>query len=83
MEDTKISAPVENGEQPSQDRRPTGNPNYEPRGSRAAARPGDRKYGDRKGRPGERRGGRGGFVPPCGPVLYRGFGPRGQGGFPL
>ena len=61
MEDTKISAPVENGEQPSQDRRPTGNPNYEPRGSRAAARPGDRKYGDRKGRPGERRGGRGGF----------------------
>lgn len=39
----------------------TGNRNYEPHGSYSAARPGDRKFGDRKGRPGERRGGRGGF----------------------
>lgn len=39
----------------------TGNPGYEPHGSRYAERPGSRKYGDRKGRPGERRGGRGGF----------------------
>lgn len=33
----------------------------EPHGSLSAGRPGDRKFGDRKGRPGERRGGRGGF----------------------
>ncbi len=39
----------------------TGNRNYEPHGSYGAGRPGDRKYGDHKGRPGERRGGRGGF----------------------
>ncbi len=36
----------------------TGN---EPHGSASAPRPGDRKYGNRKGRPSERRGGRGGF----------------------
>jgi small subunit ribosomal protein S5 len=29
--------------------------------ARSAGRPGDRKFGDHKGRPGERRGGRGGF----------------------
>lgn len=34
---------------------------YEPHGSAAAPRPGDRKFGSRKGRPSERRGGRGGF----------------------
>lgn len=34
---------------------------YEPHGSASAARPGDRKYGNRKGRPQERRGGRGGY----------------------
>ena len=34
---------------------------YEPHGSYSAGRPGDRKYGDHKGRPGERRGGRGGY----------------------
>lgn len=39
----------------------TGNPGYEPHGGRSAGRPGDRKFGDRKGRPSERRGGRGGF----------------------
>ena len=41
--------------------RPSGNPSYEPHGSKSAGRPGDRKFGDHKGRPGERRGGRGGF----------------------
>jgi small subunit ribosomal protein S5 len=34
---------------------------YEPHGSVSAARPGDRKFGNHKGRPSERRGGRGGF----------------------
>ena len=34
---------------------------YEPHGSASAPRPGDRKAGDHKGRPSERRGGRGGF----------------------
>jgi len=34
---------------------------YEPHGSMSAPRPGDRKAGDHKGRPSERRGGRGGF----------------------
>jgi small subunit ribosomal protein S5 len=38
-----------------------GNPGYEPHGNRSAARPGDRKFGGHNGRPGERRGGRGGF----------------------
>lgn len=39
----------------------SGNPHYEPHGSASSSRPGDRKFGDHKGRPGERRGGRGGF----------------------
>ncbi len=34
---------------------------FEPHGSASAPRPGDRKAGDHKGRPSERRGGRGGF----------------------
>jgi len=34
---------------------------YEPHGSVSAPRPGDRKYGDHKGKPSERRNGRGGF----------------------
>ena len=34
---------------------------YEPHGSQAAPRPGDRKDGSHRGRPSERRGGRGGF----------------------
>jgi len=33
----------------------------EPHGSQSSTRPGDRKFGDHKGRPSERRGGRGGF----------------------
>ena len=37
------------------------NAGVEPHGSASAPRPGDRKYGNRKGRPSERRGGRGGF----------------------
>ena len=41
--------------------RPAGQHAFEPHGSQSAARPGDRKFGDHKGRPGERRGGRGGF----------------------
>lgn len=49
---------IEGGEE---NRRPTGNPDYEPHGARSSARPGDRKFGDHKGRPSERRGGRGGF----------------------
>lgn len=49
------ATPVEAAETPA----PRGG--YEPHGSQAAPRPGDRKYGDRKGRPSERRGGRGGF----------------------
>jgi small subunit ribosomal protein S5 len=41
--------------------RPAGQHSFEPHGSQSAGRPGDRKFGDHKGRPGERRGGRGGF----------------------
>jgi len=40
---------------------PSGNPRFEPHGSASSSRPGDRKFGDHKGRPGERRNGRGGF----------------------
>jgi small subunit ribosomal protein S5 len=43
------------------DPKKSGNPHYEPHGSYSSGRPGDRKFGDHKGRPGERRGGRGGF----------------------
>lgn len=46
---------------PEEGKRPTGNPGYEPHGSRSSERPGSRKYGNRKGKPGERRGGRSGF----------------------
>lgn len=38
----------------------TGNPEYEAQGSASAPRPGDRKYGNHRGKPSERRGGRGG-----------------------
>lgn len=41
--------------------RPTGNPNREPHGSMSAPRNGDRKNPNHRGRPTERRGGRGGF----------------------
>jgi small subunit ribosomal protein S5 len=37
------------------------NVTVEPHGSASAPRPGDRKYGNHKGRPSERRNGRGGF----------------------
>lgn len=68
MEETKIAAtavkteakptstPNENAPKGT-----NGNPSYEPHGSKSASRPGDRKFGDHRGRPGERRGGRGGF----------------------
>ena len=60
MEENKtVNAAVE--EKPAAQKNPTGNPQYEPRGSRGSERPGSRKFGNRRGKPGERRGGRGGF----------------------
>lgn len=53
-EETKITAPVAE-EKPAEPR------GYEPHGSASAPRPGDRKDGSHRGRPSERRGGRGGF----------------------
>lgn len=66
MEENKVvaSAPEAAQKENTQKPRRSGNPQYEPHGSLSASRPGDRKYGDRKGRPGERRGGRGGFRRP-------------------
>ena len=59
MEETKKeAAPAAKTEEKA---RPTGNPVYEPHGSVRSERPGSRKFGDRRGRPGERRGGRGGY----------------------
>lgn len=58
VKEEKVASSIENN---SSKMRPTGNPGYEPHGSKAAGRPGDRKFGDHKGRPSERRGGRGGF----------------------
>jgi small subunit ribosomal protein S5 len=55
----ETAAPATNSANTSN--RPSGNPVYEPHGSKSAGRPGDRKFGDHKGRPGERRGGRGGY----------------------
>ncbi len=52
-------APVE--EAPASEAAAEDNRGYEPHGSASAPRPGDRKYGNRKGRPSERRQGRGGF----------------------
>lgn len=40
---------------------PAKKPGYEPHGSQGAPRPGDRKFGNHRGKPSERRGGRGGF----------------------
>ncbi len=59
MEENKtiVAAPAEEVKKSN----PTGNPNRDPQGSRSSERPGSRKFGDHKGRPGERRGGRGGF----------------------
>ncbi len=59
MEENKVVNAVE--EKPAKEKNPTGNPQYEPRGSRGSERPGSRKFGNHKGKPGERRGGRGGF----------------------
>ena len=53
-EENKVTAPVAEEQKPE----PRG---YEPHGSAAAPRPGDRKDGSHRGRPSERRGGRGGF----------------------
>lgn len=61
MEEKTVMTPAQAGSASEKPARPTGNPGYEPRGARSAARPGDRKFGDRKGKPGERRGGRGGY----------------------
>lgn len=65
MEENKVTASTEaaNKDNANSARR-TGNPQYEPHNSVSSSRPGDRKYGDRKGRPSERRGGRGGFRRP-------------------
>ena len=60
MEENKTVA-VAAEEKPAAAKNPTGNPQYEPRGSRGSERPGSRKFGNHKGKPGERRGGRGGF----------------------
>ncbi len=60
MEENKTVA-VAAEEKPAATKNPTGNPQYEPRGSRGSERPGSRKFGNHKGKPGERRGGRGGF----------------------
>ncbi len=57
-EEKKIASPE--AQTPANDRQaPRGG--YEPHGSAAAPRPGDRKAGDHRGRPSERRNGRGGF----------------------
>jgi len=65
-EENKIPAPVaeENKpaeETPASEENPAPRGGYEPHGSAAAPRPGDRKGGDKRGRPSERRQGRGGF----------------------
>ncbi|MCR5348401.1 MAG: 30S ribosomal protein S5 [Bacilli bacterium] len=54
-EETKITAA------PAAEEKPAENRGYEPHGSVGAPRPGDRKDGSHRGRPSERRGGRGGF----------------------
>jgi small subunit ribosomal protein S5 len=63
MEENKNIAPAQTEQKPAENRQ-SGNPQYEPRGSRSAERPGSRKYGNHRGKPGERRGGRGGFRRP-------------------
>lgn len=58
-EEKKVEAVVEAA--PATSENPTGNPNREPHGSYSAPRNGDRKNPNHRGRPTERRGGRGGF----------------------
>ena len=55
-EENKVNAPTENVEEQA-----SAKGGYEPHGSAAAPRPGDRKDASHRGRPSERRGGRGGF----------------------
>ncbi len=55
-EEIKVAAAPVAEEKPAQEKG-----GYEPHGSQAAPRPGDRKDGSHRGRPSERRGGRGGF----------------------
>ena len=61
MEENKTTVNAATEEKPATQKNPTGNPQYEPRGSRGSERPGSRKFGNHRGKPGERRGGRGGF----------------------
>ncbi|MBO4541322.1 MAG: 30S ribosomal protein S5 [Bacilli bacterium] len=62
-EEKKVVASAENAEaKPAEEERSQRRPGgYEPHGSASAPRPGDRKFGNHRGRPSERRGGRGGF----------------------
>ena len=55
-EENKVNAPVEESTEDTANKG-----GYEPHGSASAPRPGDRKDGSHRGRPSERRGGRGGF----------------------
>ena len=60
-EEKKVIAPESTGEaKPSEEHAPRHQGGYEAHGSQSAPRPGDRKFGNHKGRPSERRGGRGG-----------------------
>ena len=60
MEEENLNTPAATEEEaPQTERAPRGG--YEPHGSAAAPRPGDRKNPEHRGRPSERRGGRGGF----------------------
>ena len=63
MEENKVVAPAAAEQKPAEGQKSTRGPRqgYEPHGSQGAARPGDRKFGNHRGRPSERRGGRGGF----------------------
>ncbi len=58
-EEIKVTAPV--AEETPAEEKPSAPRGYEPHGSASAPRPGDRKDGSHRGRPSERRGGRGGF----------------------
>ena len=63
MEENKVVAPAAAEQKPAEGQKSTRGPRqgYEPHGSQGAAHPGDRKFGNHRGRPSERRGGRGGF----------------------
>ena len=59
MEENKVVAPAAAEQKPAEGQKSTRGPRqgYEPHGSQSAARPGDRKFGNHRGRPSERRGG--------------------------